>query len=189
MVQCREVFDSLCSYLRVVGKELPPGEPSAVEGTIVLRSGWNMVSVPVMAKVSMARLASECNTLNYAWRYNANYQQADTLEPGVGYWVYANSGDCKVPVSANAYTTQLAQLSAGWNLIGAPGKSVAIADYSGTCKVTAGPWAYGTSTDSASLSPYSYSGTLEPGMGYWVKVEESCTLGSTSGQPPQPPSG
>lgn len=146
-----------------------------------------MVSVPVDAKVSMKDMAASCGSLDYAWRLSSSgYVKEDSLSPGFGYWV-KGTRECSFKASASSYSLSIQPLSAGWNLVGATGSEVKLADYSGSCQVTSGPWYYShNSADTA--SPYEYSPALSPGKAYWVKVSSACSLhGSSEEAPPAPP--
>lgn len=162
----------------------PPAPPQdEATGTLYFNAGWNMVSVPVDAKVSMKNVADRCGTAAYAWKLTSSgYVKADALEPGYGYWVKGTQG-CKYDVSAQSYALSLSQLSPGWNLVGSPGREVAVSDYSGSCQITSGPWYY-----PASGSPYVYSSRLSPGKAYWVQVSSACGFsGASEEKPPAPP--
>ncbi len=165
----------------------PPQEPAT--GTLVLYKGWNMVSVPVMEKISMERLADECGTSQYAWRLTEQgYVKERTLVPGFGYWVKSTQ-ECKYQVEADDYTSSLSKLFSGWNLVGAPGNEEAISDYLGNCRITSGPWYYSHGPIvSSATNPYIYSAKLEPAKAYWIKVASACELGSIDEVPPAPPS-
>lgn len=166
------------AYVYVSGKTEPPQAASYIR----VQKGWNMVSVPVAAKVSMEKMARECNTASYAWRLGANgYVKEDTIAPGYGYWVKASS-DCDFAVSGDAYTGEPAALSSGWNLVGAPGSEASISDYSGTCQITSGPWYYSKDSNS-----YAYASALSPAKAYWIKVASACRLGYGDETPPAPP--
>jgi hypothetical protein len=168
-----------------VGSETAPPQPPQDEatGTMVFHSGWNMVSVPVSAKVPMADVAASCGTASQAWRLGENgYVMEDTLTPGYGYWVKGTRG-CKYEVKGDSSAQSLAALRAGWNLVGAFGRAVAFSEISGSCSATAGPWHYNTEQ-----KQYDYSSSLQPGEAYWVKVGGACKLGfAYEDKPPAPP--
>lgn len=172
-----------------VSGEVPPPPPSnnSASGTIRLYPGWNMVSVPVNTKVQMGEVAQKCDASSFAWRLSSSgYSKETTLAPGYGYWI-KSGGECAIPVSADSYSTSIADLFSGWNLVGAPGNEVSISGYSGTCSIGAGPWHYDSSPAADRASPYTYSAKLLPGQAYWIKVGASCRLGSQGEQPPAPP--
>ncbi|MCX6772276.1 MAG: hypothetical protein NTV88_00710 [Candidatus Micrarchaeota archaeon] len=194
---CRENFRKVAeasTKVRIAGQVPPP--PPGINGTtnnntvassvIVMSSGWNMVSVPVMAKVPMQRVQDACGSTQYAWRLTqGGYVKESTLVPGFGYWIKA-AKDCKVDVNAGSYTSEISTLFAGWNLVGALGSDAQVADFKGSCDITAGPWYYNNGPQ-ASASPYVLASTLSPGKAYWIKVSSACQLGATGEQPPVPP--
>jgi hypothetical protein len=169
---------------KVLVREKPPSPP---QSTVVLKlsQGWNMVSTPSGAALSLSDIASKCDIAQNAWAYSPSsnaYEQATSLSIGTGYWLKANR-DCAYEVSA-PYVSQVSkQLSAGWNMVGAPGANVALTDFLGDCKVTSGPWYY-----SASENQYAYASAMEPGKAYWFKVASACTIGNGAAMPPAPPS-
>lgn len=194
---CRESFRKVAEAATKVSVrgELPPPPPgtnnstnaTVASGVIQISSGWNMVSVPVMANVLMQRVQEACGSQEFAWRLTADgYVKERTLVPGYGYWIKA-SQDCKLDVSAGSYSRELAQLSSGWNLVGAPGQEVQLSGFKGNCDITAGPWYYQNPSLASSANPYVLSSAFSPGKAYWVKVSGACTLGSTEDQPPVPP--
>ena len=168
----------------------PPPVPDSVSGsmpaigvsaTLHISSGWNMVSAPFYS-ISASDLASSCGTDPYAWRLSSGgYVKETILTPGYGYWI-KGTRTCDYPVSASALPPYgVASLFAGWNLVGSTSSTQAIANYSGDCQITSGPWHYNTATNA-----YDYSPTLKPGEANWIKVPSSCTL-SGNEQPPVPP--
>lgn len=172
-----------------VSGEVPPPPPSnnSASGTIRLYPGWNMVSVPVNTKVQMDDVAQKCDASSFAWRLSSSgYSKETTLAPGYGYWI-KSGGECTIQLSADSYSTSIADLFQGWNLVGAPGNEVSMSGYSGTCSIGAGPWHYDSSPAADRTSPYTYSAKLLPGQAYWIKVGASCRLGSQDEQPPAPP--
>ncbi len=167
-----------------VNREAPPQPPQDKPyGTIALRSGWNMVSVPVNSKISMVEVAGACGTASQAWRLaESGYVKEDTLVPGYGYWVKGTK-DCKYEVKGESRVRSLEPLNAGWNLIGSLGTAAQFSDLSSGCSVSSGPWHYNTEQ-----KQYEYSSSLQPGKAYWVKVGGACKLGfSYEDQPPAPP--
>lgn len=172
--------------VEVSGKdETPPSPPS--EGTIKIYKGWNMVSVPVGASVSMKEVSSQCDSKPYAWKLTGTgYVKEYTLSPGIGYWI-KSSGECEydVAVSSNSQGYATPELFAGWNLVAAPESAVSISDYAGSCSISQGPWYYSHTTGSAKPE-YVYSSSLEPGRAYWIYADSACAPGSDL--PPSPPS-
>jgi hypothetical protein len=63
-------------------------------------------------------------------------------------------------------------LDPGWSMISTPVGSVSVDDLKGTCTFSSGPWWWNGSS-------YDKPATLDPGKGYWVKVDSACTLQAT----------
>jgi hypothetical protein len=161
----------------------PPGEKM----TIRLEKGWNQVSVPTNYSITPQDMASKCDISTSTWYYSPainQYSAAAELGRGqTGYWIKANSA-CNYELDAPYASPSTFSLQSGWNMIGAPLQSTAISSFTGDCRITSGPWHY-----SPSAGKYSYSSTLSPGMGYWLKVSGDCTLGTSDGMPPAAPTG
>jgi len=146
--------------------------------TINFKAGWNLFSVPVQYVQSSTTSCSPASPI--FGLSNGGYYETSYTSGGYGYWVKMNS-DCQVVVSGTNVTTgNLPYLTQGWNLIGAPSSSVSISDILGTCTVLKGPLYY-----DQTIGNYIYSSTLDPGKGYFIKVSDSCKLGT--GLPPPPP--
>ncbi|HED03206.1 MAG TPA: hypothetical protein ENI60_00310 [Candidatus Fraserbacteria bacterium] len=64
------------------------------------------------------------------------------------------------------------RLDAGWNMISSPVGTIAPADLKGTCQFASGPWEW-------TGSRYIQANKLEPAKGYWLKVDNACTLQAT----------
>jgi hypothetical protein len=107
-----------------------------------------------------------------------------TLNPGDGLWVHATASDTWTVTGEDRSITEV-PLYTGWNLIAYPvteaksisdalssiaGKSTALYTYDGTQQ---DPWLkYATGTP-AWVSTLSQ---MTPGRGYWVKVNQNCTV-------------
>lgn len=150
--------------------------------------GWNLFSIPVEG----AGTAQTDCAPSSIWRYDAQagayarvgrLGDADLYLPsGFGYWFKANDA-CELTVNGDAYYSDYyEELSAGWNLIGAPSYIAAFSDLENDCEVKSGPWAYNPSTSS-----YEQSSELQSGKGYWVKVSSACTLSEGDEKPPAAP--
>jgi hypothetical protein len=60
-------------------------------------------------------------------------------------------------------------LHVGWNMISSPGASAPVSSLQGDCSFTGGPWWWDG-------SQYQQPATIDPGKGYWVKVDRACTI-------------
>jgi hypothetical protein len=142
------------------------------------KAGWNLFSFPVS---SLAGGTSNCSpeSTSYGMR-NGNYYETTNFIGGYGYWIKMKS-DCTANVTGRNITiSDFPELTAGWNMIGAPTDAVKIADVKGTCNILRGPLWY-----DPSIGNYVAYDALQPGKGYFIKVSSSCRLGI--GLPPPPP--
>lgn len=140
-----------------------------------LKKDWNMFSIPAKRSIPKAELLKDCIVLSEVWSYNTSvkdYVATTTVDYGLGYWAELDSG-CIVKLNDTVVTVNdIPSLVAGWNLIGAPSKSVTVSSVKGNCNILAGPYWYDPSTGN-----YKVVTSLEPGKGYLVKVGSDCKLG------------
>lgn len=176
----------------------PPSPPVEQTFTVHANAGWNLFSVPVYSLVPApcflnlcmgvvgrhpAIVSSTCSSGQVVWAYEDGAYRQESLggiSPGSGHWLHADSA-CDITFGGDSTLSPgqyRSQLTAGWNLIGAPSLSTALTALSGDCSITSGPWGY-------SNGAYSRASALEPGVGYWVKAAAECTLGNAN-NPPTP---
>lgn len=126
---------------------------------VTVRGRWNAVSLPVAPARHYLEAFPSAVMPPYRFDVGVGYVQADTLEPGTGYWMKfaepASPSICGVPS-----TLRDVGVTVGWNMIGAFEDSVEAASVTSTPPGILG-------------SPfYSYTGTyqtvivLAPGKGY-----------------------
>jgi len=108
-----------------------------------------------------------------AFAYQAGYVAYGTLANGIAYWMKF-SGSQTVSLLGSPLTSGTTTVTAGWNMIGSIGTSVPV----GT--ITSNPAGIVTSQFFGYNSGYVTSSTIEPGKGYWVKVNQAGTLMLTS---------
>ncbi|MBI3195275.1 MAG: hypothetical protein HYZ34_12545 [Ignavibacteriae bacterium] len=128
---------------------------------------WRIVSVP--RRVADARkTALFPGTYSDAFSFNQTngYEQQDTLQIGVGYWLKFAVGQ-EVPFSGDAITEDTIEVVEGWNLVGSISNSIA----SGT--ILSVPPGIITSPFFGYNRGYASSEMIEPGKGYWVKVSQN----------------
>jgi parallel beta-helix repeat protein len=139
-------------------------------------AGWNMVSVPVVADdMSLGTLFPDI-TLP-AYRFNGSYQSiaaTDGLQVGIGYWMRFASPQsyqiCGAPVDVLDITVSL-----GWNMIGPSAAAIPVTSISSDPADILVPPVYGYA------GGYGQASTLQPGVGYWAKVDQAGTLILDSG--------
>ena len=110
------------------------------------------------------------NAISYAFSYNTSYQLADTLEAGVGYWLKYAAGTSPEIQDGIAIPTLSIPVRGGWNMIGSISVPVS------TSSIISDPPGMTTSSFFTYNGTYQRSNTIEPGTGYWVKVNEAGAL-------------
>ena len=136
-------------------------EAVAAQATIELASGWNLVSTPVApSDVSPAAVFGD---LADSVRTYLNSEQvaASSIEVGAGYWVFNPGAETSLLVVGTAAASGSVALTTGWNVVGV-GAPVS---------VPAGAIARKQVGDD-----YVTVATLEPGIGYWIFVDEPSSL-------------
>jgi hypothetical protein len=192
--------------------------PSSISVNITsVKTGWNFISLPFqlsdltssISKNSL-RVVSNDGIYNFDWpdavaaglidnnifgwnRIGQVYIFTDGLEPGHGYWIYANQ-DCDIWVDNITLVTDniITIVEPGWNLVGSAydqslNKNDIIVNYNDVDYT----WADAASNNNPTGSPliisnffgwnritqsYVLSNTLEPGFGYWIYANQHCTL-------------
>ncbi len=139
---------------------------------IVIKSGWNLVSVPFLSN-DMSASNIFPNSESSVYGYNNSYYVADTLNNGVAYWVkYNNPLNIQV---CGTRTSVPVQVTTGWNLIGPFDAEVL------TSNIISTPPGIILSSFYEYNNGYVVSNILKPGKGYWVKTSSAGTLDLSSG--------
>jgi hypothetical protein len=139
---------------------------------IAVAQNWNIVSLPVIPSGTPVLSAFPTKTAG-AFSYSGAYQLKDTLETGSGYWMRFASGQ-PVRIFGDTLTTDSIGVSEGWNLIGSLTAPVA------TAGITSDPPGMVTSRFFGYQGGYAGADTIQPGHGYWVKVNQAGTLNLAS---------
>jgi len=145
--------------------------PAFVQTTLVLSQGWNLISLPFEATLGdIDGATSGYGFGDSGWKVLTS---SSTLEPGCGYWIQCSAAGSRIVVGAPVASPVDLSVAAGWNLIGDPfNAAVSVADITNWDKVAhCYAFEHGTWT-AVDLN----SGSLEPGLGYWVEMAEATTL-------------
>lgn len=133
---------------------------------------WNMVAVPAsVSDYSKSTLFP--TSVSSAFYYEDGYYEAASLTNGVGYWLKF-SGAQNVQTTGCPQTEYSIDVMTGWNLIGSISAPVV------TSTITSEPPGIGTSEFFGYRSGYVTTDTIQPGKGYWVKVDQDGSLFLTS---------
>lgn len=137
---------------------------------IAMKTGWNMVSVPVTVEETGVSSVFPGNSA--VWTYGtAGYTAPTDVEVGAGYWV-KYTYDTTITITGVPATTYTKSLAAGWNMIGSISEAVALS------AVVVDP----TDVDLGALWGYDPVGgytlyeTISPLKGYWIFADSACEI-------------
>ncbi|MDI6803320.1 MAG: T9SS type A sorting domain-containing protein [Bacteroidota bacterium] len=145
-----------------------------VNGNFKIKSkipiGWNMLSVPnIVSNYDKSIVYPDAITPAYTYE-SGGYVPKSTLENGKGYWVKFNQGHTYEYEGPPILNHEI-NLVAGWNMIGSISlnllKSKATSDPPGIIS----SYLYGYRNGA-----YHVADTIIPGLGYWVKANQSGIL-------------
>jgi len=134
-------------------------------------STWQMVSLP--RKVINGNLHILIpNALSEAFYFvpSSGYRQCDTLKEGAGYWVRLQGSAFPTIIEGDSIHADTVVVEEGWNLIGSISVPITLS------AITSEPPALVTSQFYSFQSGYFVSSSIQPGRGYWVKVNQNGQL-------------
>jgi hypothetical protein len=140
-----------------------------------VKDGWNMISIPTVSD-SNWKTALFPTSITNAFTYIGSYQITDTLYPGIGYWLKF-TGAQSVELRGQASQKDTITVVAGWNMIGT------VLSPQPVDHIASSPDGMIISSFYTYNGTYNETDTLQPGYGYWVKVDTigHLILGNTSG--------
>jgi len=161
------------------------GEPANF--TLQLNSGWNLISIPVRPINKLVDAVFEqygkIFTYNDGWDYAAyadgeRFGNLDEVEVGRGYWIYVDEAK-EINIEGKEVEVNIS-LGRGWNLVGwpypdedLPGALSSIDDEWTHVFTYENDWLYRVRSDGEEFGDLE---AMEQGMGYWIKVKDSCML-------------
>jgi photosystem II stability/assembly factor-like uncharacterized protein len=131
--------------------------------------GWNMVSTPVRFFVSNKKREVFPTAITNAFSFGMNYQVADTLTHGKGYWIKFEN-DQSVGLDGYPVTRDTIQVQSGWNLIGSPYLPVKVNT------IQSIPTGIISSSIFEFNLGYVLADSLKPAKGYWIKTNQPGSL-------------
>ncbi|MBI3195817.1 MAG: T9SS type A sorting domain-containing protein [Ignavibacteriae bacterium] len=141
---------------------------ATVKLAITVTSGWNIVSVPL--HVEDARKTSLYpSATSSAFAFEDGYLARESLSVGKGYWLKFPSQKTMTIVGLPT-ATETIDVVEGWNLVGSINSALNVTSISSI------PSGIVTSEFFAFSGGYITSNTIEPGKGYWVKVNQGGQL-------------
>ncbi len=157
-------------------------------------NNWNLISVPLVVS-DFSTTSLYPSAISEAFAYHGGYITSNTLQSGEGYWIRF-SGNQSIPMTGSLSSSDTIEVSDGWNLIGS------ISVHLPTAEVGSIPAGMITSQFFGFNRGYTWATEIEPGRGYWVRVNgpgklvlttknsptSRIQIVATSQQPPPPPS-
>ena len=139
-----------------------------------LRTGWNMVSVPLTPVDPSTAAVFPGAEAVYTWDSTTkSYVVPDVIVPHRGYWV-AVLQDQVVEVEGDYVTSWNAGVDTGWNMVGSVyGGSVFFTSPDDVPEDAVEGFAYWWNPETKS---YEYCTSIEPCKGYWVAATQDCSL-------------
>jgi hypothetical protein len=138
---------------------------------VIFESGWNLVSLPVIVEDgSVDVLFPGVSSTPFSFDVSSGYQVESVLEPGPGYWLKFPFVIQTQEYTGTTRTSQTLDVSAGWNLIGSLTNPISVAS------IGSNPPGIVTGQFFGYNRGYFVATTLEPRMGYWVKVSQAGQL-------------
>ncbi|HTK82915.1 MAG TPA: T9SS type A sorting domain-containing protein [Bacteroidota bacterium] len=136
--------------------------------SLSLVSGWNLVSVPVTVS-DYQKSVVFATAVSDAFKYNNSYVASSTLANGIGYWLKFE-GDQSATIAGARRERDTIVVMTGWNMIGS------ISDTIGMAGIVSIPPGITTSSFFGYNGSYIAATQIEPGKGYWVKVNQDGKL-------------
>ncbi|MBN1856610.1 MAG: SBBP repeat-containing protein [Dehalococcoidia bacterium] len=151
--------------------------PARVDVDLELKTGWNMVSVPVDTGDTPAADVFDGSEAIYTWNPDSkSYGIPTTIEPEKGYWVAVTGENAgTLTVTGMPKTDWTSTLSTGWNMIGSVyGDPVDVDDLDDDSSDALQKGAIYHWNPIA--KSYDIATQIEQGLGYWAACTEGCTL-------------
>jgi uncharacterized protein (TIGR02145 family) len=136
---------------------------------IEINPGWNLLSLPFAITDGRANVVFP-TAKSEAFIYHSNYQAADTLYTGSGFWLKFDSAET-IMISGDPIYKSNFSLDTGWNMIGSLTKPIPVNS------IQTHPHGIIISDWFAFADGrYQAADTLKSGLGYWVKVSRSGSM-------------
>jgi hypothetical protein len=135
---------------------------------INLLAGWNMISLPIVVEDYRAT-THFYSAVSGAFLYDGGYRKTDNLCNNMGFWMKFDIPQ-RIYVAGSGCAATTIQVRKGWNMIAAGAYALPASMIKGTPPVD-------IISDFFVLNDrYDPVTMLEPGRGYWVKVDDAGSL-------------
>lgn len=143
-------------------------EKNCTAQTVKLQTGWNLLSLP-LKPVSSIKTMLFPMAVSPAFGYDGQYIKHDTLESGHGYWIKFPD-TASVLITGTPILVESLDVKSGWNLMGSTSLSVPVS------MIASSPSGIITGKFFRYAKTYQQTDTIDPGSGYWVKVNQDGRL-------------
>ena len=130
-------------------------------------NSWNLLSVPLIVG-DFRKTILYPSAASSAFAYNGSYQRQDTLHNGKGYWMsFTTEGS--LYYTGASFSEETLDVNDGWNIIGTVSYLLPITHILPIppTSITSNYFGY------TGANGYYNEDTLQPGMGYWLRVTNS----------------
>jgi hypothetical protein len=131
-------------------------------------ANWNLVSVPLTVS-DYAKAVLYPTSVSEAFAFQNTYNAETVLTKGVGYWLKFDQAQT-VNISGLPLNLDTVAVVSGWNLIGSISNSILVASINQIPSGIVSSSFYGYQTG------YYLADSINPGRGYWVKVNQDGKL-------------
>jgi predicted small secreted protein len=132
-----------------------------------LQEDWNLIGLPVTPDDAHYQTLFP-NALQAPFLFNGNYQLAEQIEPGKGYWLNNTTGET-VNITGVEVENLTLSLQKGWNLISGGFCDVSVNSIEDPDSIIRPPVFEFDGT-------YQIATTISPGKGYWVNASEDGSI-------------
>ncbi len=135
--------------------------------SIQVDAGWNLISLPLIV-TDGSKSTLFPSAISDAFIYDGSYQPIGTLEHGIGFWLKFDSSET-IHFTGEPFNQDTIDVKSGWNLIGSVSSPVLVDSIKSelTGIISSEFYQYIPSIG------YQSADTLQPGIGYWIKVNQN----------------
>ena len=143
--------------------------PAVDTAVVQLNAGWNLFSPPLRPADPRVTAIFPSSPI-LAFKFNGTYVKTESLSVGTGYWLRCNTATSqRIPGSFRLDDT-IAVFS-GWNMIGSVSQPM-----TANIAQSIPPGIIASKFFGYNSSGYFTADTIQPGMGYWVRVSSNGSL-------------
>jgi len=166
-------IDDTCNH--TIRATFAPNIVTIVKVGFTLSSRWNLISLPV-SLIDDSVQSVYPMAVSGAFAYSRGYQIRYRLANGTGYWIKF-SAEQNDTLTGAPITQDTVNVSSGWNLVGSLSSPIPVAS------IQSIPAGMVTSSFFGYQGSYKTVDTIQPGIGYWVRVATDGKLVLSSGSP------